>query len=32
MTGALTNKIQLTVIVPVLNEIELLPQFLSHLQ
>lgn len=32
MTGALTNKIQLTVIVPVLNEIEVLPQFLSHLQ
>ena len=32
MTGASTNRIELSVIIPIRNEIELLPRFISHLQ
>ena len=31
MTGVSTNSIQFTVIVPILNEISLLPQFVLHI-
>jgi glycosyltransferase involved in cell wall biosynthesis len=32
MTGALTKPIELTIIVPVLNEVNLLAEFMSHIR
>ena len=32
MTGALTNKPRLSIIVPVLNEIDFISDFISHLE